>query len=98
MHKVPLTPEEADAVCHSYNEAEEQRDRGAWERMRMLAAITIQPHVKKRISPKNLIQFPWENIRKAEMECPQEPPLSQSEAKDRFLRIVGDSKEKNIDQ
>lgn len=83
-----LTPNEADAVCHSYNEAEEQRDRGAWERMRMLAAITIQPHVKKRISPKNLIQFPWENIRKTDVERPQEPPISKEEAKARFLKIV----------
>lgn len=92
-----LTLKEADAVCHSYHETEEQRDRGAWERMRMLAAISIQPHVKKKISPKSLIQFPWENVRKAEVERPQEPPLTQAEAKDRFLRAVGAPKGMNSD-
>lgn len=34
--------------------------RSCWERMRMLASIVIQPHVKKKITPKRLLPFPWD--------------------------------------
>ncbi len=39
-----------------------------WERMRMHACITIQPHTKKKLTPKQLINFAWE--RKAKTETP----------------------------
>lgn len=32
-----------------------------WETTRWNAAITIAPHTKKRMKPRDLIAFPWEN-------------------------------------
>ena len=61
--------------------------RDAWNRMRLLAAITIQPHVKKKLTPELLIQFPWERKRNAEA-----PMLSKKEAKRRFEKLMGKQK------
>ena len=32
-----------------------------WERMRLLATITIQPHVKGKVTPERLLPFPWDS-------------------------------------
>ncbi len=55
-----LTPEEFAAVCDEWRRGEEERRREEWERMRLLATITIQPHVKGRMRPEKLLPFPWE--------------------------------------
>ena len=79
-----LTPEEFEAVSHAYGEQREAELHGDWERMRMLAAITIQPHVKGRMTPERLLPFPWEkpihkeNTRK----------LTADESKKRFEELV----------
>lgn len=31
-----------------------------WERMRLLAAISIQPHIKKKITAQKLVPLPWD--------------------------------------
>ena len=46
-----LTPSEFRAVCDAWGRRNEGLEQGAWERMRLLATITIQPHVKKRLTP-----------------------------------------------
>lgn len=55
-----LTPEEFGKVCEEWRQGEEERRREEWERMRLLATITIQPHVKGRMRPEKLLPFPWE--------------------------------------
>jgi len=55
-----LTPEEFQSAYQAWADMTEQRERSAWERMRIQAAITIQPHVKGRITPQRLLPFPWE--------------------------------------
>lgn len=45
------TPAEFAAAVKSWREAEESRRRDAWERMRLLALMTVQPHVKQRLLP-----------------------------------------------
>jgi hypothetical protein len=32
-----------------------------WETSRWMAAVVIAPHTKKRMKPRDLIAFPWEN-------------------------------------
>lgn len=36
----------------------------------MLAAIVIQPHCKKKITPQKLLPFPWESKKKADRPMP----------------------------
>lgn len=54
------TPAEFAAAMTAWHAAEETRERGAWERMRILAAITVQPHCKKRLSARRLVPLPWD--------------------------------------
>lgn len=54
------TPGEYEATVEAWSQRQEARNRDDWERMRMLASIVIQPHVKKRLTPKELLPFPWE--------------------------------------
>ena len=53
-----------NAMAGHYKEIEE-REKAEWERTRWLAAITVNPHVKKRVTPKDLATFPWEKTEKA---------------------------------
>lgn len=55
-----LTPAEFGAVGKAWSEGQENRERGGWERMRLLASITIQPHVKRRVTPQKLLPLPWD--------------------------------------
>lgn len=56
--------------------------RDSWERMRMLATIIIQPHIKGKMTPGKLLPFPWE---KHKTEAPQ---VSAAEARKRFERLT----------
>ena len=49
-----------NAMAGHYKEIE-QREQAEWERTRWL----VNPHVKKRITPKDLATFPWEKQEKA---------------------------------
>lgn len=40
--------------------ARAKADQDAWERTRILAAITVQPYSKKRVDPRQLIPLPWD--------------------------------------
>lgn len=42
-------------------------EHGEWERVRMLCLCILQPHSEKRLSPRDIMQFPWD-------EVPQESP------------------------
>lgn len=80
-----LTPGEFDAVVRAHIEEEEKTLHGDWERMRMLATITVQPHVKGKMTPEKLLPLPWEN--KAPVE-----KLSASERKARMAAAIARSK------
>ena len=54
------TPEEFNGICKAYHDQRETEYKNEWERMRMLATITIQPHTKSKITAQKLLPFPWE--------------------------------------
>lgn len=76
-----LTPGEFSTVYKEYEEATESHERSEWERMRILAAVNIQPHVKKKITPRRLIPLPWD-------ERPKRKTASSSLSKDERSRIL----------
>ena len=55
-----LSPEEFSSVSEAYSHNQEQRVEDSWERMRLQAAITIQPHCKNRIRKEQLVPLPWD--------------------------------------
>lgn len=74
MKRVPNTFLDLSSV---WNEREEAERRDACERARMIAAISIQPHVKNRIKPDKLLPLPWD--KKVEVRAEKEnAPLSQA--------------------
>lgn len=74
-----LTPREFGAVLTAYRECREADMHDSWERMRLLACITVQPHVRKKMTPTDLLKFPWEETRK-----PKTPRLSKEEIRRRM--------------
>ena len=64
----------------------EGQNRDAWERARTIAAIVIQPHVKKKITPLQLLPLPWD---KKKQNCHSEAPkLTAEERLKRFEEVV----------
>ena len=59
-----LTPEEWRATCQHWHETREQMSRETWEQVRWLGALTLQPHVRKKLSPRDILRFPWDDKKK----------------------------------
>ena len=58
-----------------------------WERMRILASIVIQPHVKGKMKPERLLPLPWDKKKVKKQEAPQET-LSAEAQKARLLKVL----------
>lgn len=67
-----LRPEEFEAIMDAAVQDREQQQRGAWERMRIAAAISVQPYAKHSITPAELVPLPWDK------EANQAPPPRQT--------------------
>lgn len=79
-----FTPEE---FTHVYKAHSEQRDalyKTSWEQTRLLAAICIQPHVRKTIDPKKLLPFSWDRTQRAE----EAPKLTKEELNAEYEALV----------
>lgn len=59
-----LTPDEFSAIHKEYLTAQEARYKDEWERMRLLATISIQPHVKNKLTPQKVLPFSWDDDEK----------------------------------
>ena len=84
-----LTPEEWTAVADSYATSHEMDMHDGWERMRMLATITIQPHVKNRLTPDTLLPLPWDNEATSHTtQAAHVPPVGKDEARERLVSLM----------
>ncbi len=79
-----LTPDEFSDIVEAWQEHQETKDRGAWERTRILGAIVIQPHLKKSVTPKKLLPLPWDRV----VELKKEKTLSREESRRRFESLM----------
>lgn len=89
-----LTPGEFNACYKAHLDERENAYRDAWERVRILATITAQPHTKKKLTPRTLLPFPWE---KADRPKTNAPKLTKDEARARFENLMKRSKTKGAD-
>lgn len=55
-----LSPDEFRAIHRMYIEQETERMHGEWERVRILATITVQPNLGKPVDAKRLLPLPWD--------------------------------------
>ena len=83
------TPEEFKATTEAWNEMREAEERISWERMRLLATITIQPHVRSRLTATKLLPFPWDNPKQQCEKWQKVPkPLSAEGSKAKFEKLI----------
>lgn len=82
-----LSPDEFTAACQARRKEKEADTRDAWERMRLLAAIDVQPHVRRRLTPRQLLPLPWDAPRKAETP-PAAPQLTKEQRHAALLRAL----------
>lgn len=76
---------EFESICKAWREMTEGQNRDAWERARTVAAIVIQPHLKKgsKITAKQLLPLPWDK---------KQPPRSEA------LQLTAEEKRKRFEE
>lgn len=79
---------ELEAVFKAYAASRSDASRDEWERMRMLATISIQPHVSKKVTPQRLLPLPWDSERKTAGTRPTAETMSPEERMKKFDRLV----------
>lgn len=84
-----LTPEEWQAIAQAYTDNRQALQHEQWERMRILATITIQPHVKSHLTPASLLPFPWDNQPTPNnTQAAREPIPTKEEAHERLVSLM----------
>lgn len=76
------TPCEFHAAWRSWAERRQDTERGAWERMRLLGLIFIQPMSKKGITAHELLPLPWDGEGKDEKK--KQKAVSREDFNKRF--------------
>ncbi len=76
------------AVYKAYAEQRDTDFKDAWQRMRMLAAITIQPHLAKgkSLTPEKLLPFPWDKTN--EKRKSDKPRMTAEEQRRRMAELA----------
>lgn len=64
----------------------ESQNRDSWERARTVAAIIIQPHIKKKITPRQMLPLPWD--KQKEDRGNDAPKLTAEEQRKRFEEVA----------
>jgi hypothetical protein len=54
------TPSEFRAIFDSWQQQQDRTNRTAWERTRMMCLCMLQPHSKKKMKARDVMEFPWE--------------------------------------
>ena len=85
-----LTFDEFEAVLKAHRERDDMMRQEEWERMRLNAVMTLQPHCNKRLDPRKVLPFEWEKTRSGR-HVNATPELSKAEAKDAFLKRINAS-------
>lgn len=84
------TFEEFESICEAWREMTESQYRDAWERGRTIATIIIQPHLKKKITPRQLLPLPWDKKQSPRHETPELTAEEQHKRFEDVARRLGD--------
>ena len=79
------TFEEFRAITDAWSAHRDASEHSAWERARIVASISIQPHIHCRITPQRLLPLPWD---KKETR-PNAQPLTEEQRLERFKELAG---------
>jgi hypothetical protein len=64
------TPRTFNNKLIGFNDYQEQLMRDGWEQTRIIAHSTLSPHSKKKLKPKEVLPFPWDNNSKPQKKLP----------------------------
>lgn len=80
--------DEFAAVYKAYVEQRDTDFKDNWNRMRLLATITIQPHLSKKhkVTPEKLLPFPWD--KKSPKRGAKEKQLTPEQQRERMANLV----------
>lgn len=78
------TIEEIEEIFKAWQEKRDSDLHGEWERMRLHAVMTMQPHCKKKLSPEKILPLPWEKKQKRGTA----PVVDKETAKKRFEQMA----------
>lgn len=90
-----MSLDEFEAIQKSYVEKVRNAAYDKWDRLRTLAAIVIQPHCKRKITPRQLLPLPGDKQKKPHKNAAESAGKS---TKDRFRELVGAVKTSCEDQ
>ena len=77
------TPLEFSKVYEGWAEAEQRRERAAWERTRLLCTTMLQPYSKNRLEPQDVMRFAWDSDHFED----ESEKLSAKEIRERFEEV-----------
>ncbi len=79
-----LTFDEFEAVMKAHRERDDLMRHEEWERMRLNAVMTMQPHCKKKLDPRKVLPFDWEKTQRMDIQNPTKIPLIRTRPGKRF--------------
>ena len=85
-----LAPDEFNSVCKVYLDQEQSQYKDSWERMRMLACITIQPHVKNKLTPQKLLPLSWDNKKPRKAKAEHITAKEAEEKRKQIIALLGE--------
>ena len=60
-----LTPRSFNNQLQGFNDYQEQLIQVGWEQTRTIVHSCLAPHSKKKLKPKEILPFPWDNKRES---------------------------------
>lgn len=79
------TPTEFNAIHTAWHRAEQLRLQNQWERTRQLCTCMLQPYASQRITPEDVMVFPWDA---SAIAAEAERKMSDDERKARYERAL----------
>lgn len=61
-----LTPSEFQAIAAARHRYDDDREREAWERARIVGVMSVSPWSGKSVDPKRVLPLPWDQRREAQ--------------------------------
>lgn len=78
-----LTVDEFEEVVKQWLDHEDALYRDEWERMRLLATISVMPHTKKRVTPHGILPLPWDDGKRGRNKSKKKAPAADKESQRR---------------
>lgn len=79
------TPLEFSKVYEGWAEAEQRRERAAWERTRMQCTCMLQPYSRHKLKPQDVMRFAWDAS--TDPATDKAESLTAKEIRERFEKV-----------